>query len=207
MVGSCGRLNLLEDVMSNPPNPLLMQLGESIHDALLHFAQVCDKKDWVWTNLEGGCAIGGYFLTREAEKRNIPATFMLGYGHAWCEHDGWIYDPTVCQFIYSNRCYLPEVMQPKVGVYPLDKIAAAEWGGQHPEWKLSKDVKIPMGLNIPQYAYARYVGRHTQFDNTQHNVWHVNHNWPQGTRIQGFHIEWQEDKCRIYWKGKWKTIG
>jgi hypothetical protein len=193
--------------MSTSANHILIQLGEKIHDALLHFAQVSDKEDWVWTNLEGGCAIAGYFLTKEAQKRKIPATFMVGYGHAWVESEGLIYDPTVCQFIYPNRCHLPPVMLPKVGVYPIQKIEAAEWGGPHPEWRLGTHVKIPAGLDIPESAYRRYVGRGRQHSSTKDNLWYVNHNWPQGTRPHGYHIKWQGDQCRIYWKGKFNTIG
>lgn len=189
------------------PNPILIQVGEAIHDALLHFAQVSDKPDWVWTNLEGGCAIAANFLTQEAQKRHIPAVLMAGNGHAWVESQGLIYDPTVIQYIYPNRCHLPPVMLPKVGVYPLDKVMAAEWGGAHPEWKLATHVKIPAHLDIPEWAYRRYTGRLSQGDNTKDNLNYVNHMWPQGTRPRGYHLEWQANKCRIYWRGKSITIG
>src|SRR5208282_2199054 len=111
-------------------NKTLISLGEKIHDGLRAFAKVCPS-EWIYPNLEGGCAVGSYLFWKEAKARGIEGTFMRGCMHCWLESSGYIYDLTACQFAYPNPCHL-EGMEtfPKVRIIPLSEVP--ELGSNEP---------------------------------------------------------------------------
>lgn len=182
-------------------NPILIALGEKIHDAMRMFALVCNKKEWVHSNLEGGCAPAAYFLTKAAHKHGIDATFMAGSGHCWCESDGFIYDPTATQFtIPVIRTMWDMDRAEKVRVVSIADVPYLEPG---------KLAAIEDYMSLPQKKWGsnRYCYRLHHFSTTEENLIHINSNWPQGQRVFGYRIEWNNDIPVIYWKGKNVLIG
>jgi hypothetical protein len=165
---------------------------------------VSDKKNWIWPNLSGGCAVGSYFLLKAAKEKGIQATFMVGAGHCWLESEGYIYDITASQFTNSLVCDMCDAAMDqavKVRVVSLSDIPYFAPGKLMPQ----KD-----HYSLPRHMYGmnRYQTRGFFFNTSEDNIAHINTNYPQGQRVRGYHMErLSNDKVRIFWRGNNKTIG
>lgn len=168
---------------------LILQ-GEKIHQALRHFARVSDK-DWIRLNLEGGCAVGSYFLFLEGQRVGLPTTFVAGCGHCWVECDDFIYDLTACQFTDPMVRGPDQEMTVQVRVVPRKEV---------------EHIPYHQVLLSGQEGYSKYQ---TRLPSMWNHIQHINHNFPQGQRIKGYHLQWSEDhtSCHLYWQGKNKRIG
>ena len=166
-------------------NLFLIEQGKLIHDALRHFSKVSDKK-WIYPNLEGGCAIGSYFLMKEAHRRGIDASLMVGYTHSWLESEGYIYDITASQYTHAMVCdWSDSVMDKatKVHILPAHGFHHVKWASRYEELSSCKGMSI------------------------EGKVAHINTYWPQGQKIKGYRLEWSACGARLFWHGKNKTIG
>lgn len=87
----------------------IIALGTKIHDAMHDYVvRVGHTNHWDY-DLEGGCAVGSYFLLREMKKKlGLDATFIAGPCHAWIEYDGYIYDVTASQFDIPEKVFILE---------------------------------------------------------------------------------------------------
>ena len=102
-------------------NQTIISIGSAIHDALRFFSQVSNK-DWIRSNLEGGCAVGSFLLLQELKKVGIEATFACSSTHCWIEYDGIGYDITACQFHVMNGNILLDMESTvKVATFPSNE--------------------------------------------------------------------------------------
>jgi hypothetical protein len=176
------------------PNIDLIKLGEQIHDAMRVFAKSSDK-NWIWHNLEGGCAIGSWLLVKEAGKRNIQAKFIIGAGHCWVESNKYIYDITATQFKYKiyNNCLadIKGEMLPKVLVRKLSDLPKVYVR------KLSDE-------DNTEYHYS--FCRKNYYTDSKEGIIHINENWPVGQRIKDYRLTWKGDLAILNCKRKNKIV-